>query len=128
MNLRTPVVAFGAGVTAFLVVTVLVIEALDFEFSALIGLPVGVLVGAVAFAAVLVKYDDVGDPLRWTLAGVAGFGYAVFAVLAADYVHLVELGVTPTVGVAFVVGGLVAVAAAVLDSGERPEGSRGAAE
>jgi hypothetical protein len=40
----------GAGITSFLLVAVSVIELLDFEFSAIVGLPVGLLaeiVGAV---------------------------------------------------------------------------------
>lgn len=43
LNLQTVSVAIGAGLTAFLLVAVLVLELVPFEFSALDGLPVGLV-------------------------------------------------------------------------------------
>jgi hypothetical protein len=41
MDARKLLTVIGAGVTSFLLVAVLVIELLDFEFSAIIGFPAG---------------------------------------------------------------------------------------
>lgn len=115
MDLRTLLAAFGTGVTAFLVAAVLVIELLDVEFSALVGLPVGVVVGTAAFVAVLVKHDDFGDALRWAVAGLAGFGYGIFLALAASYVNLADLDFGATVGVGLVVALLAVLGSALRD-------------
>jgi len=45
MTFRSALAALGAGITTFLVVAVLVIELLDVEFSAIVGLPVGAVAG-----------------------------------------------------------------------------------
>ena len=65
MNARRPITAIGAGITVFLVVAVAVIELIAFEFSALIGLPVGLLAGIAVAVVIFVKYDDVSAVLQW---------------------------------------------------------------
>lgn len=107
MNPRTVGIAVGAGVATFLVVAVALIEALPFEFSAIVGLPVGLLAGALVFVAIVVTGDSLGPVARRSVAGVAGFGYAVVLLLAVRYVNLVGLRSAITVE------SLVAVAVAV---------------
>lgn len=121
MGPRSVAVAFGTGITTFLVVAVLVIELLAFEFSALVGLPVGVVAGAVAVVVVLLTHDDLGDPLRWAVAAAAGFGYGIAVVLAARYVNLVDVGFAATVGIA-VAAGVVALAGAAVGDRRRTAG------
>ncbi|MFW5974083.1 MAG: hypothetical protein ACOCPZ_01720, partial [Natrialbaceae archaeon] len=76
------------GVTTFLLVAVLVIELLDFEFSAIIGLPVGLLAGL--GAAVAVSTAPLGDRpgLNSLIYGYAAFGPAVFALFGLQYVNI----------------------------------------
>lgn len=113
MNVRRPLTAIGAGITAFLVVAVAVIEVLSFEFSAIVGLPIGLVAGIVVAVAILLYHEEAADPLRWILAGLAGFGYGIVATLAASYVNLAETQFETTLAIG-VVAGLVAVAIAVI--------------
>ncbi|WP_141212727.1 hypothetical protein [Halorubrum sp. Ea8] len=75
----------------FLVVAVAVIELLAFEFSALIGLPIGLLAGIAVAVVILLKHNDVSDVLRWVAAALAGFGYGITVTFAATYVNLVDI-------------------------------------
>ncbi|WP_434521975.1 hypothetical protein [Halorubrum sp. AS12] len=85
MNWRL-VAAVGIGVTAFLLASAAVTEllAVSIEFSALVGLPVGVLVGAAAAAATWLRLWN-SRRARPALLGAAAVGYAVVAVAAASY-------------------------------------------
>jgi hypothetical protein len=85
MNWRL-VAALGVGVTAFLLTTAGVTELLaaSIEFSALVGLPLGLLVGAAAAAATRLRLWNNPDA-RPALLGVAAAGYVVVAVAAASY-------------------------------------------
>lgn len=85
MNWRL-VAALGVGVTAFLLSSAAVTELLaaSIEFSALVGLPVGVLVGAAAAAATWLRLWN-SRRARPALLGAAAVGYAVVAVAAASY-------------------------------------------
>lgn len=91
MNRRALLVAGGCGITAFLLVAVGVIELLDFEFSAIVGLPVGVVAGLLTAAFVAAGSDRLGAVGRHLLDGAAGFGYAVALLLAVRYVDLAGL-------------------------------------
>ncbi|WP_096392909.1 hypothetical protein [Halorubrum trapanicum] len=85
MNWRL-VAALGVGVTAFLLAAVTVTELLaaTIEFSALVGLPVGIFVGAAAAAATRFRlWKNPG--VRPALLGVAAVGYAILGVAAASY-------------------------------------------
>jgi hypothetical protein len=114
MNKRSVAVAVGAGVTVFLVVAVAVIELLHVEFSALVGLPVGLLGGAGVAVVVAVRYDALAPPVRYAVDAAAGFGLAVVALLAVGYVNLaglrIALSTDVTVGIAVVVAALTALA------------------
>jgi hypothetical protein len=90
MKARRAITAVGTGITVFLVVAAVVIESMDFEFSALLGLPVGLLAGIVAVVVVVLKHDDLSDSLRWVTVATAGFGYGILATFAASYVNLVD--------------------------------------
>ncbi len=122
MNSRTILSALGAGITTFLVVAVAVIELLPFEFSALVGLPVGLLAGGAVFAAVAVRYDEASAALRYAADAAAGFGLAVVVLQAMSYVNLAglrsTLSVDVTVAVAVVAGVLATVVSWLADRDE----------
>ena len=88
MDGRTLPTAIGAGITTFLLVTVAVIEALDFEFSAIVGLPIGLLVGAAVSIGVWVSMSSSGTGLRRLLSAYAAFGLTVLSLLALRYVNV----------------------------------------
>ena len=92
MHLRAALAAAGVAVTAFLLVAVAVIALLPFEFSAIVGLPVGLLAGVVAFVAVFAEYRFAGATGRRVTLAVAGFGYTILALLFVGYVDLGGLG------------------------------------
>jgi|AntRauTorcE11898_2_1112593.scaffolds.fasta_scaffold01502_5 ABC-type antimicrobial peptide transport system permease subunit len=115
MNARRPITAIGAGITVFLVVAVAVIELLAFEFSALIGLPVGLLAGIAVAVVIFVKYDDVSAVLQWVATALAGFGYGIVAAFGASYVNLVDVQFETTLAIGVVAGGLAVLLAVVRD-------------
>lgn len=88
MHLRAGLAAAGVAVTTFLLVAVAVIALLPFEFSAIVGLPVGLLAGIVAFVAVFAEYRFAGPTARRVTLAVAGFGYTILALLFVGYVNL----------------------------------------
>lgn len=98
----------GTGISVGLVVTVLAIEALPFEFSAIVALPVGLLAGGMAGVLVARRYERVDRPTRALFDGSAGFGYTVVLLLAARYVG--RLGLRSIVTVEFVAVAAVVVA------------------
>ncbi|WP_424015215.1 hypothetical protein ACOZ35_04255 [Halorubrum xinjiangense] len=85
MNWRL-VATLGVGVTAFLLAAAGVTELLvaSIEFSALVGLPVGILLGAASAAATWLRLWK-SPGARPALLGVAAVGYAVVALAAASY-------------------------------------------
>ncbi|ELZ45111.1 integral membrane protein [Halorubrum californiense DSM 19288] len=85
MNWRL-VAAVGVGVTAFLLAsaTVTGLLAASIEFSALIGLPVGLLAGAASAAATWIRLWN-APSARPALLGVAAAGYAILSVAAVSY-------------------------------------------
>lgn len=110
MRTRGAIVAVGAGSSVFLAVAVTVIELLNVEFSALVGLPVGLLAGAATAVILATRYEAIDPPVRHTVDATAGFGLAIVAVLAVRYVNLAGLRSVLSADVA--VG--IAVLAAVL--------------
>ena len=85
MNWRL-VATVGTGVTAFLLASAAVtgLLAASIEFSALVGLPVGILVGAASAAATWLRLWS-APSARPALLGVAAVGYALVGVAAASY-------------------------------------------
>ncbi len=114
--------ATGAGVTVFGLVAVAVIEALDVAFSAIVGLPVGVVAGTMTAAVLFVRVDDLGRGPRAVVDGVAGVGHAAAGIAAARYVDLAgvrALSVRTGLAVAVAVGVVVGVASWFV-RGDRP--------
>ena len=114
MRIRVAAAAVGAGITVFLVVAVAVIELVNVEFSALVGLSVGLLAGAVVAVVVAVRHDELAPAARYVVDAAAGFGLTVVALFAISYVNLAALrqalSTDVTVGVAVLVAVLTALA------------------
>lgn len=115
MDRRTVLASLGAGIATLLVVAVLVIELLDAEFSAIVGLPVGLAAGAVTVAFLSVVYESLDRVRRAAVDAVAGFGFGVVLLRGADYVHLATVTVETTVGAAVAVGVLAGIASWLVD-------------
>jgi hypothetical protein len=114
MRIRVAAAAVGVGITVFLVVAVAVIELVNVEFSALVGLPVGLLAGGAVAVVVAVRYDELAPAARYVVDAAAGFGLTVIALLAISYVNLAglrpALSTDVTVGIAVSVAALAALA------------------
>lgn len=90
MTVRKVFTAIGAGFTTFLLVAVLVIELVNVEFSAIVGLPVGLLAGIAVGIGIHTALDDLSLGARRAVTAYGGFGLAVLAVLVASYVNIVS--------------------------------------
>lgn len=101
--------AVGVGVTAFLLAAVAVVEALEWEFSAIVGVPVGIVAGVFAATLVALWAPGLGRTPRAGVDAVAGFGYGVLALWLVRYVDLGGLRSTLTVDA--LAGGALVVAA-----------------
>ncbi|WP_436935888.1 hypothetical protein [Halovenus marina] len=108
MGSRRTVTAVGTGLTTVLVVSVAVIELLNVEFSALVGLPVGVLAGVVAFLSLWDSLDELSPFVRRVASAYATFGLTVVLLLALRYVNVAR----GTLSVEVIAG--VAIAVAIL--------------
>lgn len=97
MHLRPLAVAVGTGITLGLAVAVVVIELLAVEFSAIVGLPVGVVAGGVAAVVVAGRYRTTSAGRRAVVDGLAGGGYVVVLGLAVRYVGRLGLRSVVTV-------------------------------
>ncbi|ELZ61527.1 MULTISPECIES: hypothetical protein [Halorubrum] len=113
MNWRL-LAAFGVGVTAFLTVAAAVTELLGsvVEFSAFVGLPVGLLAGAATAAATWARLWN-APGARPALLGVATVGYAACVVAAASYAVSAVRGLV-TVERALVLAGVAGLVAFAL--------------
>jgi hypothetical protein len=120
MDHRTVLAALGTGITTFLVVAVAVIALLDVEFSAIVGLPTGLLAGAAAFALIQYRYDSLGRVARVMVDAVAGFGFGIVLLLGVNYVNLADLAFEATVGGAAVVGVLAGARSWLAGQNRRP--------
>jgi hypothetical protein len=105
MSLRTIGLAFVAGVAAFLLVGVAVTELLAarIEFSLFVGIPAGIVAGAVvtALVALGVGRDDAGARRIAVAAGTFGAAFLVTTVAVAV---LVGIGVVLSMAAGVVVG------------------------
>ena len=88
MNPRKILTSIGSGLTTFFIITVLVIELLDFEFSAIIAIPVGVFAGIAVLFGVTLMIGEVSEPVQLFLTGYAAFGLILLSLLAAQYVNI----------------------------------------
>jgi hypothetical protein len=88
MDTRKVLTTIGAGLTSFLLVAVLVIELLDFEFSAIVGLPVGLLAGLVVLVGLWIRIDELSLGIRRAATAYAAFGLSLLLFLALRYVNI----------------------------------------
>lgn len=116
MDLRKLLTVVGAGLTTFLVVAVVVIEVLAMEFSAIIGLPVGLIAGLAVLVILWGQLDEVSVGVRRAVSAYAVFGLAVLGFFALRYVNIgrdvltVDRIIVLGIGLAVVVYGLHVVA------------------
>lgn len=113
--------AIGGGITTFLVVAVVVIEGLDIEYSAIVGLPVGVVTGVACTLGLWRYHIIIPRAGRWAIAGYATLGPVVIGLLAVRYVNvgrdLLTVSVIASIAVVAALG--VAIGLAVLASVDR---------
>ncbi|WP_135828435.1 hypothetical protein [Halorussus halobius] len=109
MDVRKLFTAVGAGITSFLLVAVLVIELLNMEFSAIIGLPVGLLAGVVVFVGLWIGGDELSLGMRRAATAYAVFGLALLVLFALRYVNIGRGVLTSEV----IVGGSIAAVVVV---------------
>jgi len=112
MRLRTLVYALAAGVAAFGLTVVVVVELVipEVYFSLLVALPVGLVVGTVVAAAVLLLAGEKRTPTQQALAYALGtFGVVLLVVFAA----LSVVDVLGGVWLAAVVGSALGLVAGV---------------
>lgn len=113
MTGRTVAIALGTGFTTALLVAVSVIEALPYEFSAIIGLPVGLVAGVAVAVLVGWRYERTRPAVSGVADGAAGFGYAVVLLLTVRYADFLGLESAITFERLVVVSAVVGVAALV---------------
>jgi len=105
MDTRWVFTTIGAGITSFLLVAVSIIELLDVEFSAIIGLPVGLIAGVLVFSGLWIRGDELSLAVRRAATAYAVFGGAILASLVLRYVNVGRGVLTVKV----IVGGSLAV-------------------
>jgi hypothetical protein len=117
MDARKLLTVIGAGVTSFLLVAVLVIELLNFEFSAIIGLPAGLLVGVAVAVGLWIRGDEFSHGVRRIVAAYAAFGMAVLLLFTFRYVNIGRSVLTfeVVVGGSLATGVVVYIALILLD-------------
>lgn len=116
MTLRRILAAAGAGITAFLLVTVAVIEVVRVDPGAgILGVLAGAVAGALVVLGALYAVDGDDCPRIWAVEAAAAFGYVVVGLQALSYVN--APGVRTTLTVPLVVA-VAAVAACVVLAGE----------
>lgn len=109
MQRRRVLAGLGVGLSTFFVVTVLVIETLDFEFSAIVGLTVGGLAAILGFALVQRGYASLSPSIRAILDGVAAAGMGTLLLLWLRYLHLANVDLQSLLGGAVGFGLVVGV-------------------
>lgn len=113
MKRRSVAAAVGTGITVFLVVAVTIIELLNVEFSAIVGLPAGLVAGAAVAVLVSARYETLNAPAGYAVDAAAGFGLAILALLVVSYIDLAGLRSELSADVTVMVGVLVAALTAL---------------
>jgi hypothetical protein len=88
MEKRKLLTTVGAGITSFFLVTVSIIELLDFEFSAIIGLPIGLFTGVGVSVGLWARIDELSLGVRRAVTAYAAFGTALLLFLTLRYVNV----------------------------------------
>lgn len=109
MAIRPVLGALGAGLSTVLLVTVALIETLDVAFSAIIALPIGIVVGVLAATGIIFTHSRMGPAIRRAVSGYAAFGGTVFFVALLRYVNIGGLRYTISVSAMVLLGVGVAV-------------------
>lgn len=119
MTARNILTGVGAGVTTFLLITVAVIELLPFEFSAILGLPVGFLAGLAVLVGFWSIRKDLDPGISRAVSAYGTFGLAVLVLFLLDYVNIGigERSVGTVIGVGVVAGAVVYVILWSVDRG-----------
>lgn len=120
MSSRQVIAAVGSGITTCLLVAVLVIELLAIEFSAIVGVPVGLLAGLFVCVELLARFDKMSVARRRGMSAYAGFGLAVVALLSLRYLNVGRalLSVEVIVGISVLASTAVFVVGWLLGGGE----------
>lgn len=107
MNARRLFTVIGAGSTTFLLVAVALIEVLDVAFSAIIGIPVGVVAGLALSVGLWIALEELRVGVRRAVSAYAAFGLTVLTLLTLRYVNVgrrvLSVDVVAGVGVGAVV-------------------------
>jgi hypothetical protein len=88
MDARRLLTALGSSLTVFLLVSAAIIRILDFEFSAIIALPVGGIAGFAVLLGIVVFYEKLGKTGKRVTQAVAAFGFTIFFLAGLSYVNL----------------------------------------
>lgn len=112
VNLSRILIGVGTGITAFLLVAILVIELVQVDPGAgILGVGAGTLAGIVVFVVVVMLLGDASDFIRWGVASVAGFGWMALIVSFLSYANIAGLRsfITPRNTAVIAAGAAVAV-------------------
>ena len=88
MEVQRGYTAVGTGVTTFLLVTVLVIEGLDVEFSAIVALPVGALTGTAVSVSTWLGLTALHPGARRVASAYATVGLTIVLLLTLRYINV----------------------------------------
>lgn len=111
--------AGGAGVTTALLVAALVTSVLDVAFSAIVGIPVGLLAGIAVAGGLWLGLDELSRGVRRVVTAYATFGATVFGLAALRYVNVGRsvLSLERILAIAVAVAVVVAVVPLLSDRG-----------
>lgn len=111
MNASRVLVGIGTGITAFLLVAIVVIEIIQVDpVAGILGVGTGAVAGIIAFGVVLILIGDAPDPIRWGVAAVAGFGLTVLIVSFLSYANIAAARSVITPSKTAIIGAGAAVA------------------
>jgi len=116
MNAWKLFTAVGAGVTTALLVAVVIIELLRIEFSALVGLPVGLITGIIVTVWLGGSLEELPVGVRRAATAYAAFGVTILAVFAVRYVNLGRNVLSVEVAIGLGLATVVVVYLALLQS------------
>lgn len=102
MGFRRFLVGLGAGITTFLLVAVVVIEAVAVDPGAgILGVLAGAIIGGAILGAVAYKFEDADAALQSGIQAVAAFGYTALVLFFLEYANVAGLrSVIDTVSIA----------------------------
>jgi hypothetical protein len=90
MNPHTALTSIGSGITTFFIVTVLVIEGLSIEYSAIVALPIGLVAGIAVVYYIPRTIGDLSASGKSILAGYAVFCLLLLLLLVVRSVNIAQ--------------------------------------